>query len=44
MQIGYGTGTAWYKRDSTKAVDRALVEGIKLAIKLGFYHLDCAEG
>lgn len=35
-------GTAWYK-SSSGGVDRKLVEAIKLAIKLGYYHLDGAE-
>lgn len=35
-------GTAWYK-SSSGGVDRRTVEAIKLAIKLGYYHLDGAE-
>ncbi|KAL8921961.1 MAG: hypothetical protein Q9208_005415 [Pyrenodesmia sp. 3 TL-2023] len=41
--IGYGTGTAWYKSNADGGIDRNLVEGIKTAIKLGYYHLDGAE-
>ncbi|MCJ1405104.1 hypothetical protein MMC11_008330 [Xylographa trunciseda] len=42
VQIGYGTGTARYK-SSVGKIDRKLVETIKMAIKLGYYHLDGAE-
>ena len=35
-------GTAWYK-PSEGSVDRKTVDGIKTAIKLGYYHLDNAE-
>ncbi|KAI5292487.1 hypothetical protein KEM52_006315 [Ascosphaera acerosa] len=41
--LGYGTGTAWYKRDATSSLDRALVDSIKTAIRLGYRHLDGAE-
>ncbi|KAK2755662.1 hypothetical protein FQN54_005811 [Arachnomyces sp. PD_36] len=42
--IGYGTGTAWFKRgDGADEVDRNLVESTKTAIKLGYHHLDGAE-
>jgi diketogulonate reductase-like aldo/keto reductase len=42
--IAYGTGTAWSKRSESEAeVDRDIVEGIKLAIKIGYRHFDCAE-
>ncbi|KAF6219821.1 hypothetical protein HO133_003646 [Letharia lupina] len=40
--LAYGTGTAWYK-STEGGVDRKTVEGIKTAIKLGYYHLDNAE-
>ncbi|KAL8827090.1 MAG: hypothetical protein Q9170_007153 [Blastenia crenularia] len=36
-------GTAWYKSNADSGVDRKLVETIKTAIKLGYYHLDGAE-
>ncbi|KAL8806898.1 MAG: hypothetical protein Q9182_001027 [Xanthomendoza sp. 2 TL-2023] len=41
--VGYGTGTAWYKSDGGRGIDRELVEATKIAIKLGYYHLDGAE-
>ncbi|KAJ0423819.1 NADP-dependent oxidoreductase domain-containing protein [Aspergillus carlsbadensis] len=41
--IGYGTGTAWFKRKGDNDVNRELVESIKSAIKLGYHHLDGAE-
>lgn len=40
--LGYGVGTAWGKKDESK-LDQAIVEGVKTAIKLGYYHLDGAE-
>lgn len=41
--MGYGTGTAWFKRGEDTTVNRELVESIKTAINLGYYHLDGAE-
>ncbi|KAF2810724.1 aldo-keto reductase family 1 member C13 [Mytilinidion resinicola] len=41
--LSYGTGTAWYKTGEESKIDRALVESIKTAIKLGYTHLDGAE-
>ncbi|KAL8803136.1 MAG: hypothetical protein Q9223_006364 [Gallowayella weberi] len=41
--VGYGTGTAWYKSDGGRGIDRKLVDAIKTAIRLGYYHLDGAE-
>ncbi|KAF2397170.1 Aldo/keto reductase [Trichodelitschia bisporula] len=41
--LAYGTGTAWYKRGDESQIDRDLVESIKIAIKLGYTHLDGAE-
>ncbi|KAL4801435.1 NADP-dependent oxidoreductase domain-containing protein [Aspergillus unguis] len=41
--VGYGTGTAWFKRGGDSSINRELVESIKTAIKLGYYHLDGAE-
>jgi diketogulonate reductase-like aldo/keto reductase len=43
LQLGYGTGTAWFKKPGETGVNRELVESIKAAIKLGYYHLDGAE-
>ncbi|KAI5306563.1 hypothetical protein KEM56_000258 [Ascosphaera pollenicola] len=43
LQIGYGTGTAWYKRDPQSDINRTLVESLKTAIKVGYNHLDTAE-
>lgn len=42
-QLGYGTGTAWYKQAGDDSVNRELVEAIKTAIRLGYRHLDGAE-
>ncbi|ETN36340.1 uncharacterized protein HMPREF1541_08617 [Cyphellophora europaea CBS 101466] len=42
-QIGYGTGTAWYKKKGDTSKDKALVEAIQTAIKVGYTHLDGAE-
>ncbi|RJE19281.1 reductase [Aspergillus sclerotialis] len=41
--LGYGTGTAWFKKAGDTSVNRELVESIKTAIKLGYHHLDGAE-
>lgn len=41
--LGYGTGTAWFKRDDNTATDKELVKSVKTAIKLGYIHLDGAE-
>ncbi|KAI9699355.1 MAG: hypothetical protein M1836_002966 [Candelina mexicana] len=41
--LSFGTGTAWYKSSANTKVDRELVESIKTAIKMGYYHLDAAE-
>jgi diketogulonate reductase-like aldo/keto reductase len=42
--LAYGTGTAWYKKGDEDKIDRTLVDSIKTAIKLGYTHLDGAEG
>lgn len=43
-QLGYGTGTAWFKRgEGQDEINRDLVESTKTAIKLGYHHLDGAE-
>jgi hypothetical protein len=41
--LGYGTGTAWSKRGEESKTDQAVVDGVKMAIKLGYMHLDGAE-
>jgi hypothetical protein len=42
-KIGYGAGTAWFKRKDP-GFNRELVEATKIAIELGYRHLDGAEG
>jgi diketogulonate reductase-like aldo/keto reductase len=42
-QIGYGTGTSWYKTDASAPLDQALIEATKKAIEIGYTHLDGAE-
>jgi hypothetical protein len=42
--IAYGTGTAWSKgRRPGSDIDRALVDSVKLALAMGYRHIDCAE-
>lgn len=41
-QLGYGTGTAWYKTTDSD-INRELVDAAKTAVKLGYHHLDGAE-
>ncbi|KAF1990560.1 aldo-keto reductase family 1 member C13 [Aulographum hederae CBS 113979] len=41
--LSYGSGTAWYKRGDEGEIDRSLIESMKTAIKMGYYHLDGAE-
>ena len=41
--LAYGIGTAWYKGGDENTIDRTLVDSIKKAIELGYYHLDAAE-
>jgi diketogulonate reductase-like aldo/keto reductase len=41
--LGYGTGTAWYKRGDESQIDRAVVDATKKAIQMGYHHLDGAE-
>jgi len=41
--LGYGTGTAWYKKDASSPLDKSLVEATRKAIEIGYYHLDGAE-
>ena len=41
--LGYGTGTAWYKKDASGPLDNTLVEATRKAIETGYMHLDGAE-
>lgn len=41
--LGYGTGTAWFKKDASSPHDKNLVEATKKAIETGYMHLDGAE-
>ncbi|KAJ5792203.1 uncharacterized protein N7503_008181 [Penicillium pulvis] len=41
--LGYGTGTAWYKKSDDSEINRELVDAAKNAIHLGYNHLDGAE-
>lgn len=41
--LGYGTGTAWYKKDAGGPLDKTLIESAKKAIAAGYMHLDGAE-
>lgn len=41
--LGYGTGTAWFKREAGGTLDKALIEATKKAIETGYMHLDGAE-
>ncbi|RAL10776.1 aldo/keto reductase [Aspergillus homomorphus CBS 101889] len=41
--LGYGSGTAWYKKAQPDSIDHQLLESIKAAIRLGYRHLDGAE-
>jgi len=43
QQLGYGTGTAWYKTGDEAKLDEACIEATKLAIGLDYHHLDGAE-
>ena len=36
-------GTAWFKSTGSGASDRKTIEAIKMAIRLGYYHIDAAE-
>lgn len=43
--IAYGIGTAQSKKNADETeVDRALVEVIKTALKIGYRHFDGADG
>ncbi|KAK9823751.1 hypothetical protein WJX72_005155 [[Myrmecia] bisecta] len=41
--LAYGTGTYWYKRDKNAKLNRGLVDSIKLALTIGYRHIDTAE-
>lgn len=41
--LGYGTGTAWYKAGDESQIDQACIDSSKMALNLGYYHLDGAE-
>ncbi|KAJ5693319.1 hypothetical protein N7462_002742 [Penicillium macrosclerotiorum] len=41
--IGYGFGTAWFKKQGDTTINSDLVESAKNAVKLGYQHLDGAE-
>jgi hypothetical protein len=41
--LGYGTGTAWFKVGEERKIDQAIIDAVKMAIKLGYTHLDGAE-
>ena len=43
VQLGYGTGTAWYKNGADSSLDQALVDAAAKALQLGYVHLDGAE-
>jgi predicted aldo/keto reductase-like oxidoreductase len=42
--LGYGTGTAWFKKGEESKIDQAIIDAVKMAIKQGYTHLDGAEG
>lgn len=41
--LGYGTGTAWFKTGEESKIDQAAIDTVKIAIKMGYTHLDGAE-
>jgi len=41
--LGYGTGTAWFKKGEESKADQVCIDAVKLATKLGYVHLDGAE-
>ena len=43
MQLGFGTGTSWFKKGGEGPLDTKLVDTLKTAINLGFNHLDTAD-
>ena len=42
--LGYGTGTAWFKTGEESKIDQVIIDAVKVATKLGYTHLDGAEG
>jgi diketogulonate reductase-like aldo/keto reductase len=42
-QLGYGTGTAWYKHGDESKLDQACVDAAKMSLSMGYYHQDGAE-
>ena len=43
IQLGYGTGTAWYKSGDESKIDQACIDATKMSIGLAYYHQDGAE-
>lgn len=43
LQLAYGTGTAWYKSGDESKLDQVCIDSAKMAIGMGYYHLDGAE-
>lgn len=43
LQIGYGTGTAWYKSGDESKIDQTCIDAAKMSINMGYYHQDGAE-
>lgn len=42
-QLGFGTGTAWYKDDPNDPTNPDLIEVLKTALEKGFIHIDTAD-
>lgn len=42
-QIGFGTGTKWFKQDGKGPLNQDLIRVLKAAISSGFTHIDTAE-
>ena len=42
-QLGFGTGTSWYKDGGEGPLDEKLIGVLKTAISMGFNHIDCAD-